>query len=337
MAGSSSTALDLRFILEAYDVLLGREPENLDIVAAWLSEVPSRQELLRKFLSSQEFASAHPGILIVETDRPGGGYGPPIGTSPAIDIEWNVDERLATRLLKLVEQTWSGLGATEPHWSVLSHEAYAPDRIEENRPNFYASGKQDVDVIEGVLRRHGIPLRSFLACVEYGAGVGRVTQHLAARAQWVRALDISPNHLELAREWLAGQKVSNVELILASNLATFGMDEPFDFWFSRIVLQHNPPPIIAMILKRMFSMLVPGGVALFQVPTYGVGYSFSAQAYLDNPEAGKAIEMHCLPQEAVIRLASRAGCDLIEIREDNDTGHPKAFVSNTFLFRKPAQ
>jgi len=40
------------------------------------------------------------------------------------------------------------------------------------------------------------------------------------------------------------------------------------------VLQHNPPPLIAMILARLLAGLAPGGVAYFQVPVWLPGYRF---------------------------------------------------------------
>jgi SAM-dependent methyltransferase len=111
----------------------------------------------------------------------------------------------------------------------------------------------------------------------------------------------------------------------------FGMAETFDLWFSHIVLQHNPPPVIANVLRRMFSMLAPGGVAIFQVPTYSPGYRFNAEVYLAEPRQ-KNIEMHCLPQPVVFKLAAQAGCIPLEVREDLAMGYP--WISNIFVFRK---
>jgi hypothetical protein len=115
------------------------------------------------------------------------------------------------------------------------------------------------------------------------------------------------------------------------------MHDSFDLWFSRIVLQHNPPPVIAMILRRALAWLAPGGLAVFQVPTYGVGYSFRANEYLRNIGQKSEIEMHILPQQAVLEVVQQAGCVLLELREDSyNTGHPAIWLSNLFVVRKPA-
>jgi len=46
------------------------------------------------------------------------------------------------------------------------------------------------------------------------------------------------------------------------------------------------------------------------------------------------MQMHCLPQAAIFALASDEACDVLEVREDNSTGAPERFISNTFVIRK---
>jgi hypothetical protein len=81
----------------------------------------------------------------------------------------------------------------------------------------------------------------------------------------------------------------------------------------------------------MFARLSPGGVAIFQVPTYVPGYRFGIVDYLSVPRT-KDIEVHCFPQEAVFRIANDSRCVPLEVREDTAMGYP--WLSNTFVFRK---
>jgi hypothetical protein len=99
-----------------------------------------------------------------------------------------------------------------------------------------------------------------------------------------------------------------------------------------IVLQHNPPPVIALILRRLLRSLNPGGIAFFQVPTYGAEYRFHIQEYLARPLAPE-MEMHLIPQSAVFRIAEEAGCSALEVEPDQCTGLP-TWISNTFLLQK---
>ena len=157
-----------------------------------------------------------------------------------------------------------------------------------------------------------------------------MTPHLAKEFREVTAIDISESHLAMAREVASASGRQNTRLALA-RVPEFGMTEPFDLWFSYIVLQHNPPPVIALVLRRMFAMLAAGGIAIFQVPTYAPGYAFDVAKYLAAPKSG-TIEVHCLPQSVVFRLADEAGCMPLEMREDEAMGYP--WLSNMFVFAR---
>lgn len=163
--------------------------------------------------------------------------------------------------------------------------------------------------------------------------VGRVSIHLAQRFKSLIAIDISESHIALAAEAARDAKIANSHFGSAT-APTFGMTKSFDVWFSFIVLQHNPPPIIALVLKRALSMLAPGGIAMFQVPTYASGYSFDVARYLAAPTPAGTIEVHCLPQPVVFAIAADCGCVPLEVREDTAMGPPSHWLSNAFVFAK---
>jgi hypothetical protein len=106
-------------------------------------------------------------------------------------------------------------------------------------------------------------------------------------------------------------------------------------WYSRLVLQHNPPPVIAHLLRLAFAGLAPGGLAVFQVPTYRVGYAFDTAAYLA-AEGEPKMEMHVLPQRAVFALAREAGLEVLELLDDSHAlANPALGASGIFVFRRP--
>jgi hypothetical protein len=106
-----------------------------------------------------------------------------------------------------------------------------------------------------------------------------------------------------------------------------------DFFHSVLVLQHNPPPLIADILSAAFSGLARGGCAFFQVPTYLTNYKWDYDEYVTRTTA-EELEMHVLPQSAVFGLAAAAGVVPLEVQPDHCTGIPHG-ISNTFIFAKP--
>ena len=55
----------------------------------------------------------------------------------------------------------------------------------------------------------------------------------------------------------------------------------YDFLFSTLVLQHDPPPLQIFFLDKLFGRLQPGGGAFIQLPTKTPGYNFKIGDYGD--------------------------------------------------------
>ncbi len=306
----------------AYLLLLGREPESARAVASACGYT-SLAALRAAFLGSNEFRSKlkqqHPAIV-----EP---------AAPPIEVEWQVDATTAAALLAHIGATWTRLGTERPHWSVLGAEHYLPERIAATGEQFFQSGRADRDKLLAVLRRLGHAPGEFPVLFEFGCGLARVTPFLAESFARVVACDISASHLALARERMAAGP-ANVTLHAATP-GDFGMAEGFDLWLSHLVLQHNPPPVMAMVLRRALSLLNPGGIAHFQLPTYARGYRFSAADYLAGlkPGAGE-IEMHVLPQPVIFEIAAQCGCEPLEVWHDHSAGAPGVWVSSVVTLRK---
>jgi len=306
----------------AYQLILGREPENADAVAAWAAGAPDLMSLRSQFLNSEEFLNSRVVRLPVSLDW---------GAESRIDV--NVPAGLLHQMLDRVAKTWQGLGSTQPFWSVLSSDEYKMERFGEHADTYWESGKGDVDRLNAWLKRNGIPaFGGNHSCCEYGCGTGRVTRWLADQFSRVVALDISMPHIELAQSHMKRAGKSNVSFRHIDSLAFLNQKvQPVDVFFSFLVLQHNPPPIIAVILNTVLQWLKPGGVAFFQVPTYSPNYCFIAEDYLQHPS--QTMEMHILPQRHVQAIAGRQNCEMIEVQPDPYIGFPD-WISNTFLLRK---
>src|SRR5262245_30777782 len=95
-----------------------------------------------------------------------------------------------------VRSTWDGLGRRDPMWAVLTW----PDK-EGNKwtvDEFLATGRTEVDRLIGHLDRvaPGCPRRRAL---DFGCGLGRVSQALAARFDHVVGVDVARSMVEQAR------------------------------------------------------------------------------------------------------------------------------------------
>ena len=253
---------------------------------------------------------------------------------PPLSIETEVDAAQLARLFAHTESTWTRLGNEEPHWSVLSVERFKHDQIGANLAEFHASGRGDVELLLAFLARNGVDPDRLERVLEYGCGLGRVTRFLADRFPAVQACDISPSHLAQAQHYLTAAGLRNITYQRIASPADVQGPRDIDLFFSVIVLQHNPPPTIVATLKTMLSRLRAGGIAYFQVPTYATGYSFDLNDYLARGLESEHVEMHCVPQQRVFQVAAEAGCDVLEVREDDWVGRRHLELSNTFLLRR---
>jgi SAM-dependent methyltransferase len=225
-----------------------------------------------------------------------------------IEIAANPDANRA--LLTHVQHVWSEYGKAEPYWSVLANDFYRMKTMTEAKiDHFYASGLDEVEHLNEVVARNGLNLPASITVAELGCGVGRMSEHFATRYQKYIGIDISAGHLEFARRRAGQRGVKNARYELIDRF----LAEPsaFDLFYSILVLQHNPPPIMIFLLDAFLGKLNAGGFAYFQVPCQLFGYRFRVADYL---AAGQwsDMEMHALPQRHVFSLFQKHGLQPIE-------------------------
>lgn len=315
-------------VIAAYRMLFGREPENEQVVTHYATEVADRNALRQLFMNSSEFREKYEKMQGPRPPRPPFN-GPPMD----VDVDAAPD-KLAALFAKVGAQ-WQHLGETEPHWSVLTNDSYFQTSFAMNRDAFYNSGAAELKTFDATLKRARVDTTGFTRCVELGCGVGRVTIPLAGRFAEMVGVDISSAHLRVAEDHARSTGMENIafrHLAKIDDVATLGA---YDVLYSRIVLQHNPPPVMARLLRELLAQLRPGGVAFFQVPTYKAGYRFRIDDYLA-VENGTEMEMHFFPQAALLDLIAAQGCRVLEIREDDSIGLSVTAISNNLLVQKEA-
>ena len=302
-------------VVMAYRLILGREPESEAVVASQSQRHESLNSLRAAFLNSAEFRA---GVA---------DYG------PALSVDTEVEPSVLQGMFTDVERCWESLGETEPFWSVATCDLFKSDQFAAHAAEFYDSGKVDMQRLLVWLTRNGIDSKSIQSCSEYGCGVGRVTTWLCAQFPRVYGYDISASHLRLAQRHLAEEGRANATFSKVTTIASLTSLEPVDLVFSLIVLQHNPPPVMAHILRALLKSVRRRGVAYFQLPTYGMGYDFNARRYLAKAKPAGSFEMHILPQRVVFQILRDEGFTVLEVQPDHYVGNPK-WISNTFLAQR---
>lgn len=249
-----------------------------------------------------------------------------------VDVDGTAKERLA--LIEHTRGVWSDYGEKDPFFSVLTNDEFKMDSITvEGEKKFYQSGAEDAEEFFKACARNRISPPWNGTIVDFGCGLGRVGEHLARKFETYIGVDISPSHLARAKARFASVGSRDAHFMLLPDYLDHPM--PADAYFSIIVLQHNPPPIIAMMLDKLCGMLRPGGIGYFQVPIALFDYEFHLTDYLQAPPSHGAMEMHPLPQHEVFRILHRNACYPLEVRQEDKVG--PIGISMTFLVRKTGQ
>ncbi len=123
--------------------------------------------------------------------------------------------------------------------------------------------------------------------LEFACGTGLWTQHLAARAQSVTALDAAPEVLEISRERVASKKVEYVQTDL------FEWEPPrlYDFVFFGFWLTHVPHERFDSFWQLVEKALKPGGRVFFLDNS---GYSASSSAVDHDPPDSSGVQERVL-------------------------------------------
>jgi 2-polyprenyl-3-methyl-5-hydroxy-6-metoxy-1,4-benzoquinol methylase len=309
-------------VMMAYRLLLGREPESEEVIRDH-TKSDSLQALRERFMRSAEFRKKSTREQAQQSFLP--------QDLPAMDVDVDASDDQMDAVMSKIQLAWEHLGSQRPHFSVLTDPQFLPENLEGTIGTFWESGEAEAARAQLILERHGLTSLRDKVCVEFGCGVGRVSMGLARSFAKVHGYDISSWHLAHAEQ--RGREIGLTNLELHRYTDINEDIRKCDVFYSRIVLQHNPPPIIVQLISNAFRSLNPGGIAIFQVPTYAKEYRFNTIEWL-NTEHVMDMQMHCLPQYRIFELIEAEGCLPLEVREDNATGKPESFISNTFIVRK---
>lgn len=169
--------------------------------------------------------------------------------------------------LNELQKNWNRLGKQDPLWAVISYpdkkgRKWAPEQ-------FFQIGKDDIANFFEYLTNLGIAVRRRHA-LDFGCGVGRLTQALAPHFEEVVGVDIAPSMIKAARESNRFGDRCRYYVNDRDDLALFE-ENSFDLVFSLLVLQHIRPDYIRRYLAEFLRVLAPRGVLYFQLTTRYLG------------------------------------------------------------------
>jgi SAM-dependent methyltransferase len=164
--------------------------------------------------------------------------------------------------IKTLQSTWDRLGKEDPLWAILSDRAKRGNKWDLDE--FFKTGEEQVAGILQLVESLGVPLSRGRA-LDFGCGVGRLTQALCSHFATCSGVDISPSMIQLARDYNRRGSRCTYHLNGDPDLALFA-DNSFDFVVTVQVLQHMKPEYSKAYVKEFLRVLKPGGVLFFQVP-----------------------------------------------------------------------
>ncbi len=166
--------------------------------------------------------------------------------------------------LKELQKNWDEFAKTDP-----LHAIYRPDEKGKkwDLEEFFKLGEKEIRAVMKDLESLQVQVTfSRTRALDFGCGVGRLTQALAAYFKEVVGLDIAPAMIELARKYNRYPDQCRYVLNDANDLK-FLSDNSFDFIYSNITLQHMEPRYSENYLKEFMRILTPGGFVIFQLPS----------------------------------------------------------------------
>jgi SAM-dependent methyltransferase len=226
--------------------------------------------------------------------------------------------------LKGVTNCWDNLARRNPVGAMLP--ADLSGRIADME-QFFASGQREIDGVMKYIGSLGIDIRRRKA-LDFGCGLGRMTQALANYFDEVLGVDIAPAILEMANKNNRHPAKCKYLLNQTNNLKVFE-NNTFDFIWCYGVLHLVEPRFFKDYINEFFRVLAPGGLAVFHqsaepAKTLKGLLLRSTPARLLNVyrRAKYGFEVHSMRRADVIELVKSAGGTVLDIREDRRTPGP---------------
>lgn len=236
--------------------------------------------------------------------------------------------------LKNLQREWDRLGKVNALWAILNKRGRKWDLKE-----FFKTGQKEIRTIMSYISDLNLTFHAGKA-LDFGCGVGRLTQALVPYFNQVYGVDIAPSMIELANKYNKYDNRCKYILNKSSDLSLFP-DNNFDFIYSNIVLQHIEPKYFLSYIREFLRILHPNGILIYQLPgkrrisVKTVIEKMTPKFLLSLYEKimfGGVIEMYTFEKEKMIEFVQKNGGEIIDITENKVIGH--RFINFMYFVKK---
>jgi len=249
--------------------------------------------------------------------------------------------------IKKLQKNWDAFGEKDPLWAALTVTERSGGAW--NAEDFFRTGDEEIENVMTRVRAVN-NTGSHHRALDFGCGVGRLTQALARHYDEAVGVDIAPSMIHQANQY---NRRTNCKYHCntASDLRMFS-DGEFDFIYTRLVLQHMKPAYSKNYIVEFIRILRTGGLLVFQLPSArkrGSGALSSLlrtmasesfidwlfhmrirfQSWLRNKPV---MEMYYVSKDEVVNLCRGHGCEMLEIQDEAPAG--SVWISATYFVRK---
>ncbi len=245
--------------------------------------------------------------------------------------------------LGALKRNWDALGTEDPLFAILTQPGKANGGW--NVDEFFATGVGQMETFLSMAHA-AIPALGKGEAMDFGCGVGRLTQPLSGYFDHAYGVDISPSMIDLANKY--NRHGDRCRYVLNDNhdLRVFP-DNKFDFICSFITLQHMEPRYMREYIPEFIRVLAPGGLLMFQLTddllllkspvhklVHRIHHFLQYRVYWRIAHPKRAyFEMHGLPKDEVIQLIHTAGGSILSVDPDRSAGD--AWTSFRYCATKP--
>lgn len=173
------------------------------------------------------------------------------------------ETKLSNELIDNIRRNWESYAKIDPMWSILTYKSKKDKRWRHN--DFFKTGELEINKIikNSVKINHNL---KFNTAMDFGCGIGRLSQALCKYFDKVYGIDISNTMIKQAKKFNKYKDRCIYHINTKNNLRIF-TDNSFDFIYSNIVLQHNKPIDSESYIREFIRTLKPHGLLVFQIPS----------------------------------------------------------------------
>jgi SAM-dependent methyltransferase len=239
-------------------------------------------------------------------------------------IATNGTEMHAHKALERARRQWTTLGKEDPLWAVLTEPGKRRGGWDHRA--FFETGAAEID--KAVITARRFAEMRFGTAVDFGCGVGRLSQALAGYFEAVIGVDISsPMILAAGRLNRFPERCSYVHNV-APDLAVLASASA-DLVYSSITLQHVVPDLARGYIREFFRVARSGGHVIFQLPSRprssvwhwvkkAAPVAFTNLLWRIRTGSPEAIETYFTPEASVKELVQQSGGTVAFVESDRN-------------------